>query len=184
MFDSQRSVGWVAVIVLTITAVSTTEAQEDVGSFQDLGSLISVGDRVAITDLTGRATEGSLIALSASGLALMVDGTRVEFAGTDVETVSRRDSRWSGTLWGLGIGGALGASFERALAGEYGRDDIGYGSALVPFAAIGAGIGFGVDALIKGERIIYSRSHTSPTSVSVSPMWNPSRKGIRVSVRF
>ena len=106
----------------------------------------------------------------------------------DVETVSRRDSRWNGTLWGLAAGGVLGALLDRSLVEEYGRDDISPGSSLslvATAAGIGAGIGFGIDAMIKGRRVIYSKPRPPVDgNATVLPMWRSSRKGVLVSLRF
>jgi hypothetical protein len=114
----------------------------------------------------------------------VVDGTRIDFAESDLDTVSKRDSRWNGTLWGLAVGAAVGVSFEKSLADEYGRDDIGYGSVVVPFAALGGGIGFVVDAMIKGRHVIYTRSRRSASRAFVLIAWNAWRKGIVVSLQF
>jgi hypothetical protein len=59
----------------------------------------------------------------------------MDFAEADLARVSRRDSRWNGTLWGLAAGVALGVWLEASLAEEYGRDGMGYGEVLVPLAA-------------------------------------------------
>lgn len=159
MTDRRTSLKWaMAVAVLLVAAVPAIEAQEMAGSFEELRSRVSVGDRVTVIDTAGRETAGRIRTLSASALALTVDGAQTDFAEADVATVSRRDSRWNGTIWGLVAGAVLGVSFEKSLANEYGRDDIGRGSAIVPFALIGSGIGFVVDALIKGHRVIYVRN--------------------------
>jgi hypothetical protein len=184
MFDNHRSLGCTVVLLLLVFGVSMTEAQDVAGSFEQLRSLVRVGDSVTVTDVMGHETQGTIAELSSSSLALMVGKTRTEFSETDLETVSRRDSRWNGTLWGLAVGAILGASLEKSLAGEYGRDDVGYGSAVVPFAGIGAGIGFAVDAVNKGRRVIYTRPRTSTRDATVSPVWNTRRKGIFVSLRF
>lgn len=184
MFYNQRWIGYAVVLLLLVVSVPMTEAQGVAGSLEQLRSLAGVGDRVTVTDVMGREIQGTISELSSSSLALMVDKTRTEFSETDLETISRRDSRWNGTLWGLAVGAVLGASLEKSLVDEYGRDDIGYGSAAVPFAGIGAGIGFAVDAMIKGRRVIYSRPRTLTRDATVSPVWNTRRRGIFVSLRF
>ena len=148
---------------------------------------MTVGDKVTVTDVMGREMQGTIAELSSSSLALVVGATQTEIAEADVETISRRDSRWNGTLWGLGAGGVLGALLDRGLVEEYGRDDISAGSSasfIATAAGIGAGIGFAVDAMIKGRRVIYTRRRASTRDVTVSPEWNTRRKGILVSLGF
>ncbi len=184
MFHNQRWIGYAVVLLLLVVGIPMTEAQDVAGSLEQLRSRVRVGDGVTVTDVKGREIQGTISELSSSSLALMVGKTRTELSETDLETISRRDSRWNGTLWGLAVGAVLGASFEKSLVDEYGRDDIGYGSAVVPFAGIGAGIGFAVDAVIKGRRVIYSRPRTSTWDSTVSRAWNTRRKGIFVSLGF
>ena len=146
--------------VLLLLGVSVTEAQERAGSFEQLRSRVTAGDEVAVTDAMGRETRGRILELSSSSVVLVANKTRTELVEADVETISQRDSRWNGTLWGLGAGGALGALLDRSLVNEYGRDDISAGSSvsfIATAAGLGAGIGFAVDALLKGQRVVYSR---------------------------
>jgi hypothetical protein len=74
------------------------------------------------------------------------------------------------------------------LVEEYGRDDISLASSVsfvATGAAIGAGVGFGVDAMIKGRRVIYSRPRPSTGgNAMLLPLWRPHRKGVLVSLRF
>jgi hypothetical protein len=184
MLDNHKSLGCTAVLLLLVVGVSMTEAQEVAGSFEQLRSLVRVGDRVTVTDVMGREMQGTIAELSSSSLALVVGTTQTEFFEADLESVSQRDSRWNGTLWGLAVGAVLGAALEKSLVDEYGRDDIGYGSVVVPFAGIGVGVGFAVDAMIKGRRVVYSMPRTSTRDATISPVWNTRRKGILVSLRF
>ena len=89
---------------------------------------------------------------------------------------------------GLGVGGVLGGLLDRSLVDEYGRDDISAGSSvsfIATAAGIGAGIGFVVDAMLKGQRVIYSRPPTSITKhTTVLPMWGTRRQAIVVVLQF
>ena len=188
MFHNQKALSYAAVLPVLLLGVSVAESQEVGGSFAHLRSQVTVGDKVTVTDVMGREMQGTIAELSSSSLALIVGNTRTEFVVADVETISRRDSRWNGTLWGLGAAGVVGVLLDRSLVEEYGRDDISLGSSvsLVATAAgIGAGIGFGVDAMIKGWRVIYSRPRPSMGgNATVLPMWRPGLKGVLVSLRF
>jgi hypothetical protein len=185
MFDDHKRFSCATLaVVLAVGIPITTEAQEVASSLDELRQLVRVGDTVSVTDLQGRQTQGRIAEISSSSLGLMVGETRTDFSEDDLDTVSRRDSRWNGTLWGLAVGAAIGVSFEKGLADEYGREDIGYGSVVVPFAGLGAGVGFAVDAMIKGRRIIYTSRASATKNATVAPVWNSRRKGIFVSLRF
>lgn len=175
-------------LILAVGVPITGEAQEVASSLDDLRELVGVGDNVMVTDLQGRQTQGRIVGISSSSLGLIVGGVRTDFAEDALDTVSRRDSRWNGTLWGLGVGGVLGAWLDRGLVKEYGREDIDVCESvafIVEAAGVGAGIGFAVDALIKGRRLVYSRSQVSMRrSVTLLPMWVSGRKGVYVSLRL
>jgi hypothetical protein len=188
MVHNQISLSYATVLPLLLLGVSVAESQGVAGSFAQLNSQVTVGDKVTVTDVKGREMQGTIAELSASSLALVVGKTRTEFVVADVDTVSRRDSHWNGTLWGLAAGGVLGALLDRSLVEEYGRDDISPGSSLslvATAAGVGAGIGFGIDAMIKGRRVIYSRPRPSiGGNATVLPIWRPERKHVLVSLRF
>jgi hypothetical protein len=184
MFDGYKRPTCTTVLLVLAVGIPTTEAQEVAHSLGQLRQLVRVGDKVIVTDGQGRETQGSIAEISSSSLGLIVNGARTDFSATDLDTVGRRDSRWTGTLWGLVVGAALGIWFEKGLADEYGRDDIGYGSMVVPFAGLGAGLGFAVDAMIKGRRIVYTRAGSSTNTATVAPVWNSRRKGMFVSLQF
>lgn len=168
--------------LLLAVGVPTAEAQDVARSFEQLRALVRVGDTVTVTDVTGRERQGTIAELSSSSLGLMARGTCTDFSEMDLDTVSRRDSRWNGTLWGLVAGASLGTLLEKSLADEYGRDDIDVGSVVAPFAGIGAGVGFAVDAMIKGRRVLYARPGSVTGSATVSAAWNARQKGMVVSL--
>lgn len=184
MFEDRKWLTCTTVLLVLVVGVPTTGAQEVAHSLDQLSPLVRVGDRVIVTDQQGRETQGTIAEISSASLGLIVSGTRTDFSEADLDTVGRRDSRWNGTLLGLAVGATIGIWFEKGLADEYGRDDISYGSVVVPFAGLGAGIGFAVDAMIKGRRIIYTRAGSSTRNATVAPVWNIRRKGIFVSLQF
>jgi hypothetical protein len=183
-FDRNRLRCETLLLLLAIHVPTAAEAQEVASSLDEVRQLVTVGDNVTVTDLQGRHREGSIAEISSSSLGLIVDGTRTDFPEGDLDTISRRDSRWNGTLWGLAVGAGLGVAFEKVVADEYGRDDIGTGSVFLPFAGLGAGVGFVVDAMIKGRRIIYARRAGSTRQATVAPVWNIQRKGVYVKMQF
>lgn len=187
MLSNRMSLSGTLVMLLAL-GVSSMEGQEVAESLEQLRSRVAVGDTVTVTDVQGRKMHGTISGLSLSSVTLIAGRTEREFLEADVETISRRDSRWNGTLWGLGIGGVLGAWADNGLVDVYGREDISVGESvgfIAGTAAVGAGIGFAVDALIRGTRLIYSRPATSTRKdTTVMPIWAGRRTGIFVSLRF
>ena len=185
---NHKPFGCAALLVLLLFGVSNAEGQQVAVPFDQLRSRVAVGDKVTITDTMGRQARGTIARLSSSSLTLTVGVRQTEFFEADVERISQRDSRWNGTLWGLGVGAGLGALLDRGLVKEYGREDIGIGESfgfIATAAGVGAGIGFVVDALIKGQRVVYSRSGTlTQTNLTVFPIWATRRQGIAVLLTF
>ena len=96
----------VAVVAANITMPSLSAAQEPpeapATAFHRLPLLLSLGDRITVTDDTGRALQGSLLDLSPSALSVMVDGTPYALQDTDVVAIrqQRRDSVKNGAARG------------------------------------------------------------------------------------
>lgn len=173
-------------LVLVFAAPNTVAAQRVASSLDQLRKLVKVGDDVIVTDVHHRQTRGRIAAMSSTSLGLVVDGTRIDVPESDLDTISTRDSRWNGTVWGLGVGAVLGAWLDRDLVRAYGREDISVGESalfIAQAAGGGAAIGFAVDAILDGRRVIYSRSRTS-TSATVLPLWGHGRMGVVLSVHF
>ena len=174
------------IAALIILAAATAEAQELAGSFDQLRVLVKPGDTITVVDDSGQRVQGKVSSLSDSALSLTVSGTPRQFLSTEVNTIEKRgpDSLKNGALIGLAIGGGIGAAGMIALAAT--ADDPGpfVAVGVLMYGGIGAGIGAGFDALIEGRRVIYARSGSARTTLTVAPMLGGSRKGVRVSLRF
>ena len=97
--------------------------------------------------------------LAAAEFEIAGDGHRTLFRSADVREVAvSGDSLVNGTLIGFGIGGALGLLLG-GFSGEYRAEDAMVG--LLVFGGIGAGLGVGVDAMRRGERVVYRRAPTT-----------------------
>jgi hypothetical protein len=120
-------------------------------------------------------------------LDLTVSGTARQFRSTDVTTIEKRgsDSLKNGALIGLAIGGGIGGVGMIALAATA-EDHVGAFMVVgvLMYGGIGAGIGAGFDALIEGDRVIYSRSGSAGARLTIAPIVSRDRKGARVSLRF
>ena len=148
-------------------------------SFDQLSVLVRPGDTVTVTPDSGRPFSGRISSLSSSGLTLLVGKELRALEERDVATVRhrRQDSLSNGALWGLGAGAAVGY-------GTCGTCHAGPGLLMAGmFGGIGAGIGVGIDALIKGNVVVFQRRDSS-RQVTVMPQLAKSHKSINVSVRF
>ena len=171
-----------AAVAMVVMMPSSSAAQEPpeapTAVFQDLPLLVNLGDRVTVTDDTGRELEGELIDISPSALSVLVDDTRFDLQEADITRIGQRrpDSVTNGTLIGLLSGALFGAIAA--------RDD----PRVALFAAgiyggIGAGIGALVDYERVGTRVVYGTRNSS-RRFSVAPMLARDRKGVAVSLGF
>lgn len=186
---SGHSVWRVVVLsMLVLGTAGTATAQELAGSFDQLRVLVKPGDTVSVAEQAGRVTRGRITELSPSSLVLVTNGTRRELREADINTIRQRrdDSLANGAGWGLLVGGGLGLLAGLSVASEY---EEGAGWALpffgLIYGGIGTGVGVGIDALIRGERVIYAGRAAAPsTKITVSPMMSAARKGVAVSLGF
>ena len=147
---------------LVAAGVDSVQAQT-VATFQELGTVVRVGDSVLVRDQQGQQTAGVVSELSPSALRVRIDGATREWVAGDVTEVRRRgDSLVNGALWGLAIGGGVaglwgGATFALC-ANEGGRNcpQLKVLSTFTPIAA-GLGIGLLVDALRSGDTLVFGR---------------------------
>ena len=91
----------------------------------------------------------------------------------------------NGALWGLGVGAAIGtaAAIMVGLDCYGGANCTAVGAGVIgAYGAMGAGIGVGIDALIKGHKVIYQSR--SATRLNVTPLLTARSKGVMLSVDF
>ena len=94
-------------------------------------------------------------------------------------TERKSDSVLNGALFGAGTAVASGLVFCTLMEPwDNCRDDVG---PMIKIGAIGAGIGMGVDALIRKK--IY-QSAAGGAEVHATPVFGRRAKGVRLSVRF
>jgi hypothetical protein len=178
----------VLVALLVLVAVpSTLRAQEPAASLAEFQQWIRLGDRVTVTDTSGRHVTGNIAALRPDSLALALkDGLR-DFMPDSIRTITRReqDSLRNGALIGLGVGiGLFGLAFAASDGCAYESDCaalVVIGSAF--YGGIGAAIGVGVDALHGRETVIF-RGRDRGVRLGVSPRLSPGRQAVVVSVAF
>ena len=173
-------------------------AQGIAQTLDELRLLTRVGETVAVTDSSGLVTRGRISSLSPAAIGLDVAGQPRTWQDADITRISQRrgDSLGNGALWGLGIGAGL-MTVAVAAAGVEDGDEGWAVLAIGFYGGVGAGIGVGIDALIKTTQVIYERPATAtttgqnvPTSPAPSTRWHvvplvsPRAQGARITVRF
>ena len=169
------------ILVILIAASAASAAAQTANSFEQLALLVESGDSVTVTASGGREHAGRIIDISASAVALLIDGERHDFDEGHVDAVHqwrRDDPILGGMLFGMGIGAGI------AMRGFFGDYDLSKVWTLFGvLAGAGAGIGAGVDALVPGRQLIY-RSAGSGRRVAVTPLLASNRRGVAVSFGF
>jgi hypothetical protein len=182
-----------ALLLSAVAVPSAARAQEPATSLAELAQWVRIGDRVTVTDASGRKVKGLIGSLKPDGFSLVAevvggrDAVR-EFTQSDLQAITRRepDSLRNGALIGLGAGAVF---FLTAFAASDGCEFESNCGALVAigtaiYAGIGAGIGVGVDALVPGrERVIYRRPGGRAT-LGLSPRLTPQKQAVVFSVSF
>jgi hypothetical protein len=176
---------WKATFVLCVMAASSVaHAQGIATSFTELRLLVKPGDTIRVTSTNGAEVTGRLVDLSSASLVVAAGNGRREWQERDVASIRQRrgDSLVNGALWGLAGGaGYCVAAFLKAP--PYGEPVGVVAGALALCGAMGTGIGVGIDALIRKDKVIYEPVSRS-TSLEVIPLVGTSRKGALLSIRF
>lgn len=163
----------------TVLSAAPTVEGPVARSFEQLTLLVRPGDRISVTSASGTRLAGTVTSLSSSALGLQVGAERRTLGENDVATIKRRgtDSLANGARWGLGVGAATGML-------ACGVCHVGPGLMMAGiYAAIGTGVGVGVDALIKGDLVVYQRQRSSPR-VAIVPQLSKSHKAVALTVGF
>jgi hypothetical protein len=167
-------------LVLGLAALQAPAAAQGLASsFDQLSVLVGPGQKVTVTPADGRPFSGRIASLSPDQLTVRVGKELRTLQAAEVAAIRHRrdDSLANGAAWGLGIGAAAGIA-------ACGTCHIGPGLMMAGvYGGLGAGIGVGIDALIRGNVVVY-RGRGRTTRVVVSPRLAPSHKGATVSVQF
>ena len=168
-------------LVLAAVAVTASIADAQPVTFDRLALQLNQGDSVIVTHSDGRRLRGRIVDLSASTLALQIDGLRRDLDGSDISVIRHRerDSLTNGAAIGFASGVAIIVGLARI--GDLSAAGFMYLSSL--FGAAGAGIGAGLDAMHQEPRVVY-RAAPSNRRLAVSPVVSPERQGVSVSLGF
>jgi hypothetical protein len=173
-------------IAIVLLSPGSVRAQQPAQSFDQLALLIVPGDKVTVTDASGREMKGRFLGIEGTRLRMSYeDGARV-FEAAEVRRVDKRqsDSMLNGTLIGLGIGAAFAGVAWASICADDGCDG-GAGwivASVALYGAAGAGVGALIDALVTKKHTLYRAAGS--TSVSLAPVITPKSQRVLLTVRF
>ena len=170
------------VVFSTLTG-SLASAQTAGGNQRLLETTLRPGMTVWITDASGREEKTRIVSVSGDVVTTGGGNDTRRLRTADITRVRARhsDSVLNGALIGAGAAVASGL-FLCTLTEpwENCRDDVG---PMLRIGALGAGIGIGVDALIRGRRTIYEAA-PGATRLSAAPIVGRNVRGVQVSLSF
>jgi hypothetical protein len=174
-----------AVLILVLTGAQAQAQQRTARSFEQLQFLVEPGDRISVMNGAGEQIAGRILTLTPSELVVSVNGIRRAFVPTEPLRIrQRRGDSLSNGIW-IGVGVGLGLVALAAAADESG--DLSAPIVLFAggvYAAMGAGIGAGVDALIRSRQTIFDTTLQPRAVVTIRPTLGHGRLGASVGWRF
>jgi hypothetical protein len=156
-------------------------AQEVVNSFPALQGRVLIGETVTVTDQAGLKTKGKLKGLTDSTIALETEKGPQTLQG---DALTKVEAVRSGPLWNGALIGALVPTVPFVIiAAKEGCSGCATGAMIM--AAMGAGIGVGIDALVKGNVTVMDASRPDRKArLIIAPMIDKDRKGALCAIRF
>jgi hypothetical protein len=184
-----QSKGRTAVLIaLVLTFATAAQAQELASNFDQLRVLIKAGDVIHVTDSKGQDVGGRLLDLSPDTLRILAHGATREFNASDVDTVTaaRHGNVANGAKIGLATGAGFGALMMfMAINGNcHGECVPAVMAAALVYGGIGAGLGAGFSAMATSQRVIFVRTGTQPTKLTIAPLIDRTHAGAMLNVRW
>jgi hypothetical protein len=167
-------------VVLLASTASVASAQTQ--SAAALDDVLTPGMTVWITDTSGTEEKGRIGDVSGGTITVVAGERSRRLSSVDVTRIRARhsDSVLDGALIGAAAGVASGLLMcSLTEPWEFCRGDEG---SMLRIGALGAGIGIGVDLLIRGRKTIYQRPDSSG-SVRIAPLMGRAA-GVQVAFRF
>ena len=170
-------------ILFSATTGSAVSAQTPRAATPSLDTTLTPGRTVWITDAGGREEKTRIVGVSGDIVTTTAGDDVRRLRTTDVVRVRVRhsDSLLNGALIGAGAAVASGLFLCRLTEPwENCRDDAG---PMFRIGALGAGVGIGIDALIRGRRTIYEAPQGS-LRLHAAPIVARHMRGVQVSLSF
>lgn len=181
-----RSIWLKRIALLILFSASTgaaASAQTPQGAGRNLETILMPGMTFWITDSSGREEKTRIVGVS-GGIVTTTAGDAIRRLRTvDVMRVRVRhsDPVLNGALIGAGAAVASGLILCNSMEPwENCRDDVG---PMFRIGAVGAGVGIGIDALIRGRRTIYEAAQPS-IGLHAAPILARHARGLQVSLSF
>jgi hypothetical protein len=174
--------GCIALLAAMAAPAAVGSAQTPSAGAPALEAVLSPGMTVWVTDSTGREVKTRVVSVSAGVLTTTdgVDTRRLDTSAVVRVRARRSDSVLNGALIGAAAAVATGLFLcNLTEPWENCRDDVG---PIVRIGAVGAGIGIGVDALIRGRKTIYEA--TTAPGFKVAPIVGRHAAGLRLFFSF
>ena len=170
-------------ILFSASSISAVSAQTPQGAEPNLENILTPGMTVWMTDSGGREEKSRIVGVSGGIVTAAAGADTRRFPATDVVRVKVRDSDsvLNGALIGAGAAVASGLFLCRLTeTWENCRDDVG---PMLRIGAIGAGVGIGIDALIRGRKTIYDAENKT-TRLFAAPIVGRKTRGLQLSLSF
>ena len=170
-------------VVVVLSTSSGVCAQTPRAASRDLDAVLAPGRTVWVTTSGGSEEKMRVVEVSGDFVSVSAGGAVKPLPIAEVQRVRVRDSDpvWNGALIGAGAAIASGLLLCRATEPwQNCRDDVG---PMLRIGALGAGIGIGIDALIRRRQTVYEAPPGS-TRMEASPVLGPRVAGVQLSVAF
>ena len=164
--------------VFWFTASAAAFAQTSAGSASILASMLRPGMTVWITDTIGREEKARIVAVSPDAVSTETGEVRT----ADIVRVRARyaDSLLNGAAIGAGTFIGTGLFMCQLMEPWDVCNDPG---PIVQMGALGAGIGIGVDALVRGRRTIFD-ARPGAAHLRLAPFIGHRGRGVQVVLGF
>jgi hypothetical protein len=173
-----------ALLVAVGVSIAPVASAQPAPAASRLETVLLPGRTVWITTATAPETRMRIVDMSGAAVTALAGDERRRLAATDITRVRvrRSDSVIDGALIGAGVAVGSGLFFcTRLEPWENCRDDVG---PMLRIGALGAAVGIGVDALIRGRHTIYEASSPGATRLRATPILAGSGGGLQVSISF
>jgi hypothetical protein len=169
-------------LLILLSAWAGSAASAQTATVGDLEPALRSGTTVWITDSRGREERTRIVSVSGDVLTLTAAQGIHTLRAADVKRIRVRhtDALWNGALIGAAAAIAPGLFICRAMEPW---ENCRAAGPILQLGAFGAGIGIGIDALIRGRRTIYEAPPGS-TRLYAAPIVGRHARGLQVTIAF